>query len=54
MTPFSWKNEMKKADLKFSKNILIYEKTGQGDNAANSKKRQLELRNRIKEMFPTG
>ncbi len=51
MRPFNWKNEMKIAELKLQKNILIYEKTGKGNKAAASKLRLAELKKRRLDLF---
>lgn len=51
MEAFSWKNEMKKAELKLAKNIKIYEKIGKGNKAIEAKRTLLELKKRIADYY---
>ncbi len=48
---FSWKNEIKKAELELNVEIKHYEKTGQGQSAIKAKQKQLELKKRVSDLF---
>lgn len=48
---FSWKQTMLDAEKHTAAVILIYEKTGKGNKAAQSKQRLLELKKRISDLY---
>lgn len=49
---FSWKIAMLEAEKQNEQDIIFYTKNGMGDKTQNIKKKQLQLKQRIKEMFP--
>ncbi len=48
---FSWKDEMQKAEKKLARKIIIMEKIGKGNKAAEAKANLLTLKKRISETY---